>query len=128
MMIDEDTTKAEVKAEFDAYEAALMSNDIDALDRFFWRSCLAISFGAGESLFGFEAIAAFRAARSGGSPARQLQATQIVCFGRNHAVATTEFNRADDKRVGRQTQVWVRFTDDGWRIVSARVSFVAEKS
>ncbi|HQT62900.1 MAG: DUF4440 domain-containing protein [Acidocella sp. 20-57-95] len=128
MMINDDNVMAEVSAEFNAYEAALMANDIEALDRFFWRSPLAVRFGAGESLFGFEQIAAFRSARAGGSPARTLQATQVVCFGTDHAVTTTEFKRADDKRTGRQTQVWVRFEGDGWRIVSAHVSFSAEKS
>ncbi len=127
MIIDDAVTKAEVQARFDAYETALMTNDLDALDDFFWPSPLALRFGAGESLFGFDAIAAFRAAR-GGSPQRSLRNSQITTFGPDHAVATTEFLRAGEPRIGRQTQVWVKFPETGWRIVSAHVSLVAEKS
>jgi hypothetical protein len=127
MIIDDPATLAEVTARFAAYETALMTNDVAALDDFFWPSEKALRFGAGESLFGFSAIAAFRAAR-GGSPQRRLRATQITSFGLDHAVATTEFLRDGEPRIGRQTQVWVRFPDYGWRIVSAHVSLVAEKS
>jgi ketosteroid isomerase-like protein len=127
MIIDDPVIKTEVKAKFDAYETALMTNDVTALDDFFWPSALALRFGAGESLFGFAAIAAFRAAR-GGSPQRRLRNTQITCFGPHHAVATTEFERDGESRTGRQTQVWVKFPEHGWRIVSAHVSLVAEKS
>jgi hypothetical protein len=127
MMIDDPVIRAEVQAHFEAYETALMTNDLAALDDFFWPSELALRFGAGESLFGFAAIAAFRAAR-GGSPQRTLRNTQITAFGPAHAVAATEFLRAGEVRIGRQTQVWVKFPDIGWRIVSAHVSLVAEKS
>jgi hypothetical protein len=127
MIIDDPVAKAEVEARFAAYETALMTNDVAALDDFFWPSPLALRFGAGESLFGFDAIAAFRAAR-GGSPQRRLRNTRVTCFGTEYAVATTEFLRAGESRVGRQTQVWVKFPEIGWRIVSAHVSLVAEKS
>jgi hypothetical protein len=127
MMIDDPATRADVLAQFTAYETALMRNDVAALDGFFWQSNLALRFGAGESLFGFEAIAAFRAAR-GGSPQRVLQNVQITCFGTAFAVATTEFRRAGEPRLGRQSQSWVKFPDAGWRIVSAHVSLVADTS
>jgi ketosteroid isomerase-like protein len=128
MMIDDPQTLAEVRAAFEGYEAALMANDVAALDRYFWQAPLAVRFGVGESLFGHEAIAAFRVARQGGSPQRRLQATQITCFGRDHAVATTEFLREGEAAVGRQSQVWVKFPEAGWRIVSAHVSLAANKS
>jgi hypothetical protein len=124
MIIDDPMTMAEVKAKFDAYETALMTNDVAALDDYFWPSPLALRFGVGESLFGFEAIAAFRAAR-GGSPQRQLRSTQITSFGQDYAVATTEFIREGEPRIGRQSQVWVKLPELGWRIVSAHVSLAA---
>jgi hypothetical protein len=127
LIVDDPATKTEVEARFAAYETALMTNDVAALDDFFWPSELALRFGAGESLFGFDAIAAFRAAR-GGSPQRTLRNTRVTCFGLEYAVATTEFVRAGESRVGRQTQVWVKFPEIGWRIVSAHVSLVAERS
>jgi hypothetical protein len=128
IVVDDPRIHAEVVARFEAYEAALMSNDIAALDDFFWPSALALRFGAGESLFGFEAIAAFRVARAGGSPARALRNTRVTCFGPRHAVATTEFLREGEVRMGRQTQVWVNFPELGWRIVSAHVSLAAGTS
>ncbi len=124
MIIDDPATKAEVYGRFVAYETALEMNDVAALDGFFWSSDLAIRFGANESLFGFDAIAAFRAARGGVQP-RRLQSTQITCFGTDHAVTTTEFIREGDTRLGRQSQVWVKFPDHGWLIVSAHVSWQA---
>lgn len=128
MIIDDPAAKAELTAKFAAYEAALMANDVAALDDFFWPSEHALRFGTGESLFGISQIAAFRQARTGGSPQRSLRNTQITCFGPDHGVATTEFLRAGEPRLGRQTQLWVRFPGLGWRIVSAHVSLVAEKS
>jgi len=127
MIVDDPGTIAEVSAQFEAYETALMTNDVAALDDFFWPSPLALRFGVGESLFGFDAIAAFRAAR-GGSPPRRLRATQITSFGQDYAVATTEFLREGERQVGRQSQVWVKFPSLGWRIVSAHVSLAAGKS
>jgi ketosteroid isomerase-like protein len=124
VIIDDAATKVDVFARFVAYETALETNDVAALDVFFWNSDHAVRFGTNESLFGFAAIAAFRAAR-GGVKARRLQSTQITCFGTDHAVATTEFLRDGEPRLGRQTQVWVRFPERGWLIVSAHVSWQA---
>lgn len=127
-MIDHPAAHAEVSAAFAAYEAALMANDLEALDGFFWQSPSTVRFGVGESLFGFEAIAAFRVGRKGGSPQRQLRSTQIICFGETSALTTTEFIREGEVRIGRQSQTWVKFPEHGWRIVSAHVSLAAEKS
>ncbi len=123
--IDDPATLGEVRAEFERYERALMTNDIGALGEFFWRSPLAMRFGDRGSSYGFEAIAAFRAARLGGSPQRTLRHTQITAFGTEYAVTATEFEREGEPRTGRQTQVWVKFPEVGWRIVSAHVSLVA---
>jgi len=122
MMIDDPQTVAELTAQFNGYEQALNANDVSALDGFFWRSPLAVRIGAGESLFGYEAIASFRAARRPPG-ARRLRATQITSFGAAHGVTVTEFEREGETRIGRQTQVWVKFDDLGWKIVSAHVSW-----
>jgi ketosteroid isomerase-like protein len=122
MIIDDPATLAAVTACFAAYESALGDNDVAALDAFFWPSEKASRFGTAESLFGFAEIAAFRASRPPPGP-RRLRATQITCFGMDHAVATTEFLRDGQSRLGRQTQIWVKFPELGWRIASAHVSF-----
>jgi hypothetical protein len=128
MIIDDAGVKTELAQKFAAYEAALIENDIAALNNFFWPSELALRFGDAGAAFGISQIAAFRQARTGGSPRRTLRNTQITCFGPDHGVATTEFFREGEARLGRQTQVWVRFPDLGWRIVSAHISLIPEKS
>jgi hypothetical protein len=127
MIVNEPAIVAEVTAEFERYEAALMGNDIATLDALFWNSPLTLRYGVGERLYGYDAIAAFRTGRAGGSPQRVLAKTVITTFGQDFATANTEFHRAGEARVGRQSQTWVR-TANGWRIVSAHVSLEAEKS
>jgi len=127
MIVNDPMVVAEVTAEFERYETALLSNDIATLDALFWNSPLTLRYGVGERLYGYDAIAAFRTARAGGSPQRVLANTVITTFGRDFATANTEFHRAGEPRIGRQSQTWVR-TANGWRIVSAHVSLEAEKS
>ena len=55
---------AEVTAEFERYEDALVNNKVDVLDAMFRDSPNTIRYGATECLYGFDEIKAFRAARS----------------------------------------------------------------
>ena len=116
---------AEVRAEFERYETALTGNDVAALDGFFWASPHALRYGATENLYGFEAIAAFRAARPAKNLERTVLRTAITTFGRDFATANLEFQRAGSSSSGRQSQTWVRFPE-GWKIVAAPVSRLAE--
>jgi hypothetical protein len=127
MIVNDPATLAEVTAMFERYETALLGNDVAVLDRLFWQSDLTLRYGVGERLYGYDAIAAFRAARAGGSPQRNLANTVITTFGHDFATANTEFQRTGERRIGRQSQTWVR-TLNGWRIVSAHVSLEAETS
>jgi Protein of unknown function (DUF3225) len=126
MEINNARVLAEVERAFEAYEAALTSNDVGTLDALFWRSPHTIRYGGGENLYGFDEIAAFRVARSPIGLARVLERTVITTFGDNMATANTLFRRenAPDK-VGRQSQIWVKFPE-GWRVVSAHVSLITE--
>ena len=112
MTINDPETLAEVAAAFAAYEAALMANDIPALDSLFWASPSVLRYGAGENLYGQDEIIAFRKARPGGSPQRTLTRTVITTFGRDYATANTEFLREGTARIGRQSHAWAR-TPDG---------------
>ena len=115
---------AEVSAAFERYERALVTNDVDALNQLFWASPETLRFGATENLYGHEAIRSFRAARSPVGLARERRNTRITTFGRDFAVANTEFYRATAAgKIGRQSQTWVR-TADGWRVVAAHVSLI----
>ena len=118
--INLDATMAEIKALFDAYEAALMQNDLAALDGFFWQSHLTVRFGTAENLYGIEAIRIFRQARNTSRLRRSLRNLRITTYGTDLAMTTTEFMR-EDLQLGRQSQTWVRFPE-GWRVVSAHVS------
>ena len=117
---------AEVKAAFQRYEKALVSNDIAALDAMFHDDPRTIRYGSTENLYGYAEIEAFRAARSPAGLMRTLSKTVISTYGRDHAVTSTLFHRASvPGKVGRQMQTWVRFPE-GWRVVAAHVSFIDE--
>jgi hypothetical protein len=119
-MIDDPVLLQEVRQAFDAYERALMTDDIAAMDRLFHEAPTTNRYGVGEVLYGIEAIRAFRKGR-GGSPQRRLGTVAITVYGDAFATADAEFFRENSDRRGRQTQSWVRF-EDGWKIVSAHVS------
>jgi ketosteroid isomerase-like protein len=121
MIINDAGVVAEVRQQVDAYEAALMANDVAALDGFFWDSPLTVRYGVAENLYGYEQIAAFRIGRTGGSPPRERIRTEVVALGPDAAVAHVEFTRTDTGRNGRQTQTWIR-TAQGWKVISAHVS------
>ena len=110
---------AEVTGEFERYEKALVENDVDALNDFFWNSPHTLRYGTGENLYGHAQIASFRAARSPAGLARTLHKTIITTYGRDFATANTEFIRGNF--TGRQGQTWVRMPE-GWRVVAAHVS------
>lgn len=115
---------AEVTAVSDEYERALVSNDVDVLDRLFWVSPHTLRYGATENLYGYEQIQAFRAGRPSAGLARDVLRREITCLGRDHAVVNLEFKRVGSDRTGRQSQSWVRFAE-GWRVVAAHVSLLA---
>jgi len=117
---------AEVTAAFEAYERALVANDVAALDAMFHDDPRTVRFGGGENLFGYAQIKAFRAARSPAGLARTLSHTVVTAYGRDVAIASTLFHGATmPGKVGRQMQTWVRFPE-GWRVVAAHVSVIAE--
>ncbi|BCF93140.1 MULTISPECIES: oxalurate catabolism protein HpxZ [Paraburkholderia] len=115
---------AEVNAAFDAYEQALVTNDVAVLDALFFDSPHTLRYGATENLYGYDAIRAFRAARPGKGLERTVTARVVTTYGDAFAVANIEFRRDSEARVGRQSQTWVK-TPEGWRVVSAHVSWMA---
>jgi hypothetical protein len=115
---------AEVTAVFDRYETALVTNDVAVLDELFWDSPNTLRYGAGENLYGYGAIQAFRAARPAQGLERALLKTVITTYGRDFATANVEFQRAGSNKTGRQSQTWMR-TPQGWRVVAAHVSLLA---
>jgi hypothetical protein len=126
MDVDLPDVLAEVTEQFERYEKALVNNDIAVLGELFRNDARTLRYGVGEILYGYEAISAFRAARSPIGLGRTTDKTVITTYGRDTAVASTLFYRDSlPGKVGRQMQTWVRFPE-GWRIVAAHVSIVNE--
>ena len=121
MQINTPQVLAEVHAVFERYEKAVAHNDVAVLDELFWNSPLTLRYGIAENLYGFDSIQSFRASRSKGVE-RTLSNSVITTYGEDFATANTEFQTAGNPRNGRQSQTWIR-TADGWRIVSAHVSW-----
>jgi hypothetical protein len=126
MQVDLPDVLAEVTAQFERYEKALVGNDVAVLDDLFRDDARTLRYGIGENLYGHDAITAFRAARSPVGLMRKTAKTIITTYGRDAAVASTMFYRdSAPGRVGRQMQTWVRFPQ-GWKIVAAHVSIIDE--
>jgi hypothetical protein len=120
--IDIPEVVSEVRSAFERYEAALNANDVSVLDETFWQSEHTIRYGLGENLYGRDEILAFRKSRPPVDLRRKLLRTEITTFGRDFATANCEFLKLDSNRRGRQSQFWMR-TPEGWRVVSAHVSW-----
>lgn len=123
MTVDDPAVLAEVTAVFERYEAALVGNDVAALDALFWDSPHTVRYGATENLYGHAAIAAFRAARPSTGLARSIVRREIHAYGRDAATTAIEFVRDGRTEIGRQMQTWIRMPE-GWRVVAAHVSVV----
>lgn len=115
---------AEVTAQFERYEDALVNNKVEVLDELFWNSPHTLRYGVTENLYGYAAIQAFRAGRPAQGLERSLLKTVITTYGSDMATANVEFQRAGSTKTGRQSQTWIR-TPAGWRVVAAHVSLLA---
>jgi len=126
MLINDPDTVAELTAIYPQYEAALVGNDIDTMQRLFWASPYVVRFGATENLHGIEEIEAFRQARSPVNLARKINRLEVTTFGKDFGCVHLEFEREKDGKAqhGRQSQTWARLAE-GWRVVAAHVSFLS---
>lgn len=119
-MTDADTgTTTGLMAAFWDYERALMSNDVEALDRLFAPGPTTLRGDAAGLLVGHDQISAFRGAR-GGAPQRRIVRTHVQAIDEDHAlvVAVTELARGGR---GQQTQLWAR-QRGAWVVTAAHVS------
>jgi hypothetical protein len=126
MLINDPKTVAELAAIYPEYETALVTNDVETMQRLFWHSPYVVRFGATENLHGIDEIAAFRASRSPVNLARTITRLEITTFGTEFGCVHLEFEREREGKVvrGRQSQSWVRLPE-GWRVVAAHVSMLA---
>jgi hypothetical protein len=117
----------EVAAEFARYEIALLANDVDTLIGYFRDGPETARYGFDDAQYGSDEVSAFRRSQAVATPPRELRRTVITTFGTDVAVVDTEFVPDQSDAVGRQSQTWVR-TDDGWRVVSAHVSWLGGRA
>src|SRR5712664_3541607 len=93
MDVDLPEVLTEVTEQFARYEKALVSNDVAVLDELFRNDGRTLRYGIGENLYGYDAITAFRAARSPAGLMRGTAQTVITSYGCDTAVASTLFYR-----------------------------------
>jgi hypothetical protein len=115
---------AEISALHDDYERALVTNDVTALNASFWNSPHVVRFGVSEHLYGAEAIAAYRNESPPVLAGRRITRRTVTAFGQDFASIMCELSQTigGQPRHSRQSQVWIRFPDVGWKIVAAHVS------
>jgi hypothetical protein len=123
MDINDPQVLAEVTAQFDRYQQAIVDNDVAVMNELFWEDALTIRYGIGENLYGHAEIAAYRRTRDPRTAIRVVGRSVVTSYGRDTATTNIEFERGG--RRGRQSQTWIRMPE-GWRIVAAHVSLMAE--
>lgn len=98
---------------------------MDVLDDTFWESPLATRLAMHEHGYGFDEIHAHRVARPPGPGIKEERLRlDILTLGRDFANVSLEFKVRGKDLIGRQTQVWARLPDVGWKVVFAHVSTV----
>jgi amidase len=110
---------ADLRDAFDGYEAAIMANDLDALDAFFARSEETMRGDGAGLLVGHDAISAFRGLR-GGVPPRTIERIEYRPLSADVALLVS-VSRFAGGGTGLQTQVW-QLVDGRWLITAAHVT------
>ena len=118
---------AEIRGLFERYERALVERDVEVLDRTFWNSPHTVRYAFNEHGYGFDEIHAHRARRPPGPGIKESRRRlEILTLGRDLATVNLEFKVRGRELIGRQSQTWVRFPDQGWKVVSAHVSTMSD--
>ncbi|MBF4633512.1 DUF3225 domain-containing protein [Agreia pratensis] len=106
---------------FWAYENALLTNDLEALDAAFAPGDATLRGDAGGLLVGHDRISSFRGAR-GGAPVRTITSIHVRVLSHEYALIVSENEPRSGGR-GLVTQLWARHADAaGWVVESAQVA------
>jgi ketosteroid isomerase-like protein len=114
----------EVRQAFEIYEAALLANDIETMDRWFADDQRLVRFGIAEIQRSAAEVREWRRQAVPVPKDRRHERVTIAAIDGNTAIAALEFRNGDSLTVGRQSQVWHRETE-GWRIAHAHVSMMS---
>ncbi|MGF6786836.1 hypothetical protein OKW27_001149 [Paraburkholderia sp. 35.1] len=120
---------AQVAAAFEAYERALVDNDVETMNALFWDAPETVRYGIAEIQHGGDAILRWRETCVPVPPSRRLHRTVVTTFGGDYATVSTEFTSDTTPLTGRQMQTWARLHEandmfGGWTIVAAHVSLI----
>ena len=110
---------ADLLAAFEAYERALMADDLDALDAAFAPGTATLRGDAAGLLVGHDLISGFRGSR-GGVPPREITRLETRVLSPD-AVLLVSVSRYRAGGQGLQTQLWQRL-DGAWKITAAHVT------
>ncbi|MEU2204136.1 AtzH-like domain-containing protein [Microbacterium oleivorans] len=110
---------ADLRAAFDAYEAAILANDLDALDAAFAPGAETMRGDGAGLLVGHDTISAFRGVRAG-VPPRTIERIEYRPLADGVALLVS-VSRFRGGGTGLQTQVWERL-DGRWLITAAHVT------
>jgi hypothetical protein len=116
-----DRVATDVRRAFDAYEAALLANDLDALDEWFWRDDRVVRFAFGAVQRGWAEVSAARRSLPEQSPPRTPVSVDVVALGPDAATVFAVFRLEGSGALVHQSQVW-GLVDGAWRVVAAHVS------
>ncbi|MBM2623529.1 DUF3225 domain-containing protein [Actinoplanes sp. LDG1-06] len=114
---------AEVSAAFQAYEKALVDNDVEVMLGFFAED--AVRYGIADQQVGRDEQRRWRLAQPPLPEGRFLKNTILQPYGNQVVIVNTQFGYPGRDVLGRQSQTWVRLPE-GWRIVAAHVSEPSE--
>jgi ketosteroid isomerase-like protein len=120
---DIERAEHDVGLAFRTYEAALLANDVEEMDRWFADDERLVRFGISEIQHGAAEVRAWRRNAVPVPKDRRHERVSIVALDGDTAIAALEFRNGDSATVGRQSQVWRR-TTSGWQIVHAHVSMM----
>jgi len=123
MEINNTKVLSEITAQFNLYQKALIDNNIEVLNKLFWDKSLTVRFGISENQYGHAAISEYRKTVNEPIVEQWIEHSIITTYGSDAATTNIDFKREGFN--GRQSQTWIRMRE-GWRIVSAHVSFMYE--
>ena len=107
----------------DEYEAALVRNDLAAMNDVFWHSDDVLRFGIADMQSGYDEVVAWRTGALPVPSTRTIIERKVLELAPGVVAVDLTFRNSDEPMIGRQSQTWVE-RGEGWRIARAHVSVI----
>lgn len=121
MLGNDPAVVAQVRAAFDAYEKALLENDLDAIDAWFHDGEDVVRLAFGRVELGAAAVAVARRSVASQTEPRTAELVEVRAWSADVAGVYAVFRLDGSGRRVHQSQTWVR-SDGRWRVAAAHVS------